>query len=294
MRDIARNEMLLHGHRVVYRVAGSGPAVLLVHGLFDDSRTWRRVMPVLARTHTVIAPDLLGHGESDAPADTDYSPAGHAGTLRDLLDVLGHHQVTLVGHSLGGGIAMSFAYHHPTRVRRLALISSGGFGRDVHPLLRVLSTPGANVALALLTTRATLGLLAGLARLTRAVGAGKPARALRRLRPRLATIDDRGRRAAQIRTLRSVIGPRGQSISALDQLHLLRRIPTLLLWGTRDQMIPAHHTAALRAAHDSAEIVLIDGTGHLPHLSRSELVAERLSAFITSAPAPLAPTAAWW
>jgi len=288
----AHNEMLLHGHRVVYRVAGTGPAVLLVHGLFDDSRTWRKVIPALARTHTVIAPDLLGHGESDAPSDIDYSPAGHAGTLRDLLDILGHEQVTLVGHSLGGGIAMAFAYHYPTRVRRIALISSGGFGREVHPLLRVLSTPGADLALALLTTRATLRLVAAVARLARAARARKPARTLRRLRPRLARIDDREQRAAQIRTLRSVIGPRGQSISALDRVHLLRRVPTLLLWGTRDRMIPARHTSAIRAAHANAEVVLIDGTGHLPHLTRSEFVAERLSAFITSAPGPPAPAVA--
>ena len=140
---VARNEMWLHGQRLVYRVAGSGPPLLLVHGLFDDSLTWREVTPILARTHTVIAPDLLGHGESDAPPHGNYSLAGHAGILRDLLEVLGHHRVTIVGHSLGGGIAMTFAYNYPARVDRMALISSGGFGREVHPMLRALSLPGA-------------------------------------------------------------------------------------------------------------------------------------------------------
>ena len=104
--------MFLHDHRLVYRVAGSGPPLLLVHGLFDDSLTWRKVIPS-ARSHTVIAPDLFGHGESDAPRHADYYLEGHAGTLRDLLEVLGHHRVTIVGHSLGGGIAMSFAYCYP-------------------------------------------------------------------------------------------------------------------------------------------------------------------------------------
>ena len=131
-----------------------------MHGLFEDSLTWRKVIPRLARTHTVIAPDLFGHGESDAPRHADYSPDGHAGILRDLLEVLGHHRVTIVGHSLGGGIAMSFAYSYPARVHRMALISSGGFGREVHPLLRALSLPGARAALRLATMRPTLALLA--------------------------------------------------------------------------------------------------------------------------------------
>jgi EmrB/QacA subfamily drug resistance transporter len=287
---VARNEMSLHGHRLVYRVAGSGPAILLVHGLFDDSRTWRKVIPALAQSHTVIAPDLFGHGESDAPLDGNYSLSGHAATLRDLLEVLGHHRVTIVGHSLGGGIAMSFAYTYPARVRRLALISSGGFGRDVHPLLRALSLPGAGIALRLLTMRTTLGLLARLARLARTVGARTSSRRARRLGLILSSLGGRGRRAALIGTLRSVIGWRGQSVSALDRLYALRRFPTLLVWGTRDRVIPAHHGSAALAIHPGAELVLLDGIGHLPHLTRGELVAEHLSCFIDEAPirAPIA------
>jgi EmrB/QacA subfamily drug resistance transporter len=282
---VAHNEMCLHGHRLVYRVAGSGPAVLLVHGLFEDSLTWRKVIPALARSHTVIAPDLFGHGESDAPSDVDYSLGGHAGTLQDLLDTLGHDRVTIIGHSLGGGIAMSFAYNYPTRVRRIALISSGGFGREVHPLLRALSLPGAGSALRLLTMRPTLGLLAWLARLARTAGARRPARSARKLQLLLTSLGCRGRRAALISTVRSVIGWRGQCVSALDRLQQLRRFPTLLLWGTRDRMIPVHHASAAVAHNPEAELVLLDGAGHLPHLTRAEFVAERLSSFIEEATA---------
>jgi EmrB/QacA subfamily drug resistance transporter len=281
---VARNEMWLHGHRLVYRVAGSGPPLLLVHGLFDDSLTWRKVIPRLARTHTVIAPDLFGHGESDAPRHADYSPGGHARVLRDLLEVLGHHRVTIVGHSLGGGIAMSFAYCYPARVHRMALISSGGFGREVHPLLRALSLPGAGSALQLATMRPTLALLARLARLLRTAGAGRPARGAWQLQLVLTRVGRRGRRAAMIKTLRSVIGCRGQSVSALDRSYALRRFPTLVLWGTRDRMIPAHHASAARASNPGAEVALLDGTGHLPHLTRAGLVAERLSCFINDSP----------
>ncbi|MBV9413359.1 MAG: DHA2 family efflux MFS transporter permease subunit [Solirubrobacterales bacterium] len=288
---VARNEMLLHGHRLVYRVAGSGPPLLLVHGMFEDSLTWRKVIPNLARSHTVIAPDLFGHGESDAPPHADYSLGGHAGTLRDLLEVLGHQQVTIAGHSLGGGIAMSFAYYYPGRVRRMVLMSSGGFGREVHPLLRALSLPGAGRALGLLTTRPILDLLSWLARLARAAGARRSARKARRLELVLAGFGDRGQRAAMIRTLRSVIAIRGQSVSALHRLYALRRFPTLLVWGTRDRVIPAHHASVALAFHPDAELVLLDGVGHLPHLTGSELVAERVSSFINEAPtqAPIVP-----
>ena len=281
---VARNEMFLHGHRLVYRVAGSGPALVLVHGLFENSLTWRKVIPVLARSHTVIAPDLLGHGESDAPGDADYSLGGHAGTLRDLLEVLGHHRVTIVGHSLGGGIAMSFAYRYPGRVHRLALISSGGFGREVHPVLRALSLPGAGPALRLLTARPTLDLLAWIARLARRAGARRPAKSARRLRLMLSSLADRGRRVAMLRTLRSVIGCRGQSVSALNRSYAMRRFPTLVVWGTGDRIIPAHHASAALAFNPGAELVQLDGVGHHPHLTESEFVAERLSSFINGAP----------
>jgi pimeloyl-ACP methyl ester carboxylesterase len=277
--------MLLHGHRLVYRVAGSGPALLLVHGLFEDSLTWRKVIPDLARTHMVIAPDLFGHGESDAPPDVDYSPGGHAGTLRDLLDVVGHDRVTIVGHSFGGGVAMSFAYNYPARARRMALIASGGLGREVHPVLRALSLPGAGPALRLLTMRPAPGLLAALARLAQAAGARRLARTVRELQLMLTNLHDRERRAALIRTLRSVIERRGQCVSALDRFYLLRRLPTLLLWGTRDRMIPVQHASAALVSNPAAELVLLDGTGHLPHLTRAEFVAERLISFIDEAPA---------
>ena len=282
---VARNEMWLHGHRLVYRVAGSGPPLLLVHGLFEDSLTWRKVTRILARSHTVIAPDLLGHGESDAPPHADYSPAGHAGILRDLLEVLGHHRVTVVGHSLGGGIALSFAYYYPARVHRMALISSGGFGREVHPLLRALSLPGAGPALRLLTMRPTLALMAWLGRRLRTAGAPRAARGARQLQLVLTRLGGRGHRAATLKTLRSVIACRGQSVSAFDRSYALRRFPTLVVWGTRDRMIPAHHASAALASNPDAELALLDGTGHLPHLTRAAAVAERLSSFINDSPA---------
>src|SRR5438270_4092556 len=142
-------ELNLHGHRVAYREAGSGPAVVLIHGITSDSSIWRRVLPYLARRFTVIAPDLAGHGGSDKPKG-DYSLAAHASGVRDLLLALGHDRATLVGHSLGGGIAMQLSYQFPERCERLVLVDSGGLGREVSLLLRAATLPGSEYVLPLL------------------------------------------------------------------------------------------------------------------------------------------------
>src|SRR5574341_1646288 len=134
----------IHGHRVAFRSAGSGPAVLLVHGMAGSSATWKYVLPALAQRFTVVAPDLLGHGESGKPRRGEYSLGAHANVLRDLLHVLGHDRATFVGQSLGGGVAMQLAYQYPERCERLVLVGSGGLGREVSPLLRGLAVPGAS------------------------------------------------------------------------------------------------------------------------------------------------------
>src|SRR3954468_13551552 len=152
-----RHELELHGQRVSYRVAGSGPALLLLHGIANSSDTWARVAPLLSDRFTVIAPDLLGHGESAAPRG-DYSLGAHASGARDVATALGHDRVTVIGHSLGGGIAMQFAYQFPERTERLVLVSSGGLGRDVHLLLRAASLPGADFVLPALTSQRLVGL----------------------------------------------------------------------------------------------------------------------------------------
>ena len=139
----------LHGYRRAYRVAGSGPAILLIHGIGDNSTTWATVQTKLAQRFTVIAPDLLGHGKSDKPR-ADYSVAAYANGMRDLLSVLGIDSVTVVGHSLGGGVAMQFAYQFPQLVDRLILVGAGGVTKDVNVALRVASLPLGSEALALL------------------------------------------------------------------------------------------------------------------------------------------------
>src|SRR6058998_149611 len=136
----------LHGHRVIYRIAGSGPPVVLIHGMVNSSRHWESVALRLADAYTVIAPDLIGHGDSATPRG-DYSLGAHAAAIRDLLTAIGIERATLVGHSLGGGVALQFFYQFPQRTERIALVSSGGLGRDVSPLLRSAALPAASALL---------------------------------------------------------------------------------------------------------------------------------------------------
>src|SRR3954452_5801403 len=154
-------QLELHGHRVIYRVAGTGPPVVLIHGMVNSSRHWEEVALRLATDHTVVAPDLIGHGDSATPRG-DYSLGAHAAVIRDLLAVIGIERATVVGHSLGGGVAMQFFYQFPERVERLALVSSGGLGREVGPALRTAALPGTAALLSLTITPRLLSAVRGL------------------------------------------------------------------------------------------------------------------------------------
>ena len=163
----------LHGHEVIYRTAGSGPPVVIVHGMVNSSKHWREVALKLAETHTVIVPDLIGHGDS-AAVRGDYSIGAHAAVIRDLLSAIGVESATFVGHSLGGGIAMQFFYQFPSKVERLALVSSGGLGQEVSPMLRGAALPGAAGLVWAASHRSVLGTLDGIAAAAARPGGGRP------------------------------------------------------------------------------------------------------------------------
>ncbi len=276
----------LHGHRSIYRVAGEGPPVVLIHGMVNSSRHWEGVALALADAHTVIAPDLIGHGDSATPRG-DYSLGAHAASIRDLLSAVGVDRATIVGHSLGGGVAMQFFYQFPHRTQRLALISSGGLGREVSPLLRSAALPGASLLLALAAHRRLLaGLSTGGRRLRRrGWGAGVHLQAIARA---LAPLERAGAREAFLHTLRSVIDVRGQRVDARDRLHLLRGMPTLIAWGERDRTIPPAHGREAHAAIPHSRLVILPGVAHFPHLEDPAALAAVLREFIeTTEPAAL-------
>jgi pimeloyl-ACP methyl ester carboxylesterase len=271
------NELSLHGHRISYRTGGRGPALLLLHGITNSSETWEHVAPRLAERFTVIAPDLLGHGESATPRG-DYSLGAHASGARDVLTALGIERATVVGHSLGGGIAMQFAYQFPERCERLVLVSSGGLGREVHLLLRAAALPGADYVLPALTSAGLIGAGRSLGGLLRRVGVPVSGD-LEVLSRGFASLDNAGSRQAFLHTVRSVIEPGGQRVSALNRLALAELLPTLIVWGERDSIIPVEHGVAAHEAMPGSRFEVFPDAGHMPHDADPERFAALLTEF---------------
>jgi pimeloyl-ACP methyl ester carboxylesterase len=254
----------LHGHRVSYRTAGSGPVVLLIHGIAGTSEQWADVAPVLAEDYTVVAPDLLGHGNSAKPIG-DYSLGAYAVSLRDLLIVLGQRRATVVGHSLGGGIAMQFAYEYPVFCERLVVVSSGGLGREVHPLLRAATLPGAEIVLPLIASQRVLGWGGAVGQALARIGlrAGPDIAEMAR---GYASLADAEARSAFLHTVRAVIDHSGQRVSAADRLYLSSMLPSLIVWGRRDPLIPAAHGESAHRLMPGSCLEIFEDAGHFPHL----------------------------
>ena len=269
----------INGHDLAYRMEGHGQAILLVHGIAASSVTWTDAMRGLAPRYCVIAPDLLGHGESEKPTG-DYSLGAHASFLRDLLRALGIERVTAVGHSFGGGIVMQLSYQHPEVCDRIVLESSGGLGREVNAVLRLLSVPGAELVLPLIAPsfirNGGEALLAWIRR--------QGIRAPRVHEGWLAysALADPGTRKAFVRELRSVVDFGGQVVSAKDRLRAAAQHPTLIVWGDEDRMIPVEHG---RVAHEliaGSRLVIFEEAGHFPHAEYPDRFARVLSEFIES------------
>jgi pimeloyl-ACP methyl ester carboxylesterase len=267
-------EIELHGHRVIYRIAGDGPPVVLIHGMVNSSKHWEQVALQLAERYTVIAPDLLGHGDS-AAVRGDYSLGAHACSIRDLLTTIGIERATIVGHSLGGGIAMQFFYQFPQRVERLALISSGGLGHEVSPMLRGAALPGAAAGIWLVANRRVQSALDSAGKRMRARGIRRGAylqAVARAMRP----LQDAEARHAFLQTLRSVIDVRGQHVSARDRLYLLGQLPTLIVWGERDHTIPMAHGLAAHELIPNSRFVTLPKAAHFPNLEDPNGLADAL------------------
>jgi pimeloyl-ACP methyl ester carboxylesterase len=274
---LTAHQLELHGHQVSYRRAGDGPALLLLHGITDSSATWEGVAPGLAEHFTLIAPDLLGHGESATPRG-DYSLGAHASGVRDILTALGIERVTVVGHSLGGGIAMQFAYQFPERTERLVLVSSGGLGREVHFLLRAAALPGADYVLPALTSAGLIGVGRGVGGLLKRLRLA-PGEDLQVLAQGFASLDNAGSRQAFLHTVRAVIEPSGQRVSAQDRLSLAGLLPSLIVWGERDSIIPIEHGVAAHEAMPGSRFEVFPDAGHMPHDADPERFAELLIDF---------------
>jgi pimeloyl-ACP methyl ester carboxylesterase len=278
---LARRRLLsLHGQRIAYLDAGDGPALLLIHGIAEAAWAWEGVIPALAETHRVIAPDLLGHGRSAKPRG-DYSLGNQATLMRDLMISLDIDHATLVGHSLGGGITMQFAYQYPERCERMVLVASGGLGRDVTFVLRSLGLPGADLVAPLVLSAATHDAIEGLARWLgrRGLKAGAGQRAMWRS---YSGLIEPATRAAFIATVRAVIDQQGQRVSAIERLYLATTMPTMLLWGDKDRIIPASHAVRAHEEMPGSRLEIVDGAGHFVALEQPERVAALILDFLAT------------
>jgi pimeloyl-ACP methyl ester carboxylesterase len=282
----------IHGHRVAFRTAGDGPVVLLVHGMAGSSATWKHVIPALAQRFTVVAPDLLGHGESGKPRRGEYSLGAQANFLRDLLQVLGHERVSLVGQSLGGGIAMQLAYQFPERCERLVLVGSGGLGREVNLLLRLLAAPGAEYAFPLICTPGMRDAGNLVAACLHRLGV-RAAPSIEEIWRSYSSLAEADTRKAFFRTLHAVIDLRGQAVTATDRLYLASHVPTLLVWGAQDRIIPVSHAVDAHEAMPGSRLEVFDDVGHFPHCEAPERFVEVLVDFIASTH-PAAVSAERW
>ena len=255
----------LHGHEVGYRAAGSGPAILLIHGMAGSSATWREVMPALAKKYRVIAPDLLGHGESAKPLG-DYSLGAYASGLRDLMGVLGETQVTVVGQSLGGGVAMQLAYQHPELVERMVLVGSGGLGREVNIILRALTLPGADLLMPLAFNSYARAAASKVGSLLHRTGLVAPH--VEEMWHAYRALTEVENRHAFVRTLKSVVDPGGQSVSAKDRLYLTAAMPSMIIWGDRDPIFPVALGYRAHELMPGSRLEILQGAGHFPHVEQ--------------------------
>jgi pimeloyl-ACP methyl ester carboxylesterase len=278
----------VHGHEVAFRSAGDGPVLVLIHGIAGSSNTWTSIMPLLAEDYRVIAPDLLGHGESAKPRG-DYSLGAYASGIRDLLTVLGVERATVVGHSLGGGVAMQFAYQFPHMCERLALVASGGFGKEVSPVLRAIAAPGSEYVLPVVLTRHLHGAATMVGRVIGSVGLrGDPL--MIEVWDSYTRLTDARAQRAFVHTIRSVIDVAGQRVSARDRLYLAAEVPTLLVWGDRDGVIPVEHAYSAHELIPHSRLEIVESAGHFLPFEQPRLLEGILRDFLsTTEPASVTP-----
>ena len=268
----------LHEQEIHYFRAGSGPVIVVVHGLLCSRAQWSTLVEQLSRDYTVVAPDLLGHGQSAKPRG-DYSLGAHAATLRDLFDALDIRRATLIGHSFGGGIAMQFAYMFRERCARLVLVSSGGLGREVSILLRAPTLPGAEFALPLLSASWLRQGAESAGRFLSRIGV-RSSPDIEEMWRGYVSLGDAHARRAFVATVRSVVDPGGQTVSALQKLAVLADLPVLLVWGARDRLIPSWHGVLAHQAWPGSRLEVFPRAGHFPHLDDPERFAALIRDFV--------------
>jgi pimeloyl-ACP methyl ester carboxylesterase len=274
--------LTIHGHKRAFVKAGSGPALLLLHGLGCDHTTWDPVISTLARRYTVIAPDLLGHGLSAKPR-ADYSVGGYANGMRDLLTVLGIDKVTVVGHSFGGGVAMQFAYQFPERTERMILVAPGGLGHEVSKGIRAITLPGFHTVMGVVTLPGVRHVTMAALRSLAASGVSK-ARDLDEVAEIIDSFKDPKARAAIRHVVSAVVDWRGQVVTMADRAYLTQAMPMCVVWGTDDAVIPVRHAGNAAEMAPGATVEVIANAGHFPHKDHPQRFVKVVNDFIRMNP----------
>jgi 4,5:9,10-diseco-3-hydroxy-5,9,17-trioxoandrosta-1(10),2-diene-4-oate hydrolase len=277
MSEFVEKTIDVEGHRVRYLAAGEGTPLVLLHGVGTSSGEWSWVIPDLARNYLVYALDLPGYDGSYEPPD--YSPSYTASFVKAFLDSVGVERAVVVGNSFGGLVALHLALSDPERVSALVLSDSAGLGRAVNPGLMALSSPGAGDLRAALDKKRP--------------GAAK--RAFRRALLMFARpwqipskwLKDQYKLAqlpnftdATLGTIRTVVGSMGQREVLLDQLPSLR-MPTLIVWGIEDKVVPYSHAKEAIALVQDGSLELIPNCGHLPHVEQPKRFVSVLGQFLS-------------
>ncbi|WET76985.1 alpha/beta hydrolase [Amycolatopsis sp. QT-25] len=287
--------LTLHGREIRLREYlpstkdAAGEPLVLLHGISGSGETWAPLLGHFERTgfgRRVLVPDLPGHGDSAAPR-ADYGLGAMASVVRDVLALTRNRHATIVGHSLGGGIAMQFAYQFPEMCARLVLVGSAGLGPQVTSVLRATALPGANATLTLAVNPVTVAIARGLAAVGRSLG-GKLSAESRELTRHFASLADPARRRAFLFIARSLIDLRGQRASAIDKLYLAREVPTLVIWGAHDPLIPVDHGRKTAELLPDSRLTVFENAKHFPHVADPARFGGELERFLAdTAPARL-------
>jgi len=247
------------------------PPVLMLHGLNDCALTWMNVGEQLAKDREVFIPDLPGHGQSDRP-NASYELMWYAEVMAAWMNYLDLSNVDLIGHSFGGGVAQTMLLYCRSRVRRLVLVASGGLGKEVNFGLRLASLPFLieNLGQPLMRLGTQIAL-----RLSR------DGRSLDHIKVLSQINSQSGSARAFSRTIRDVIGIRGQRRAYHERVHEIADLPPILLmWGAKDPIIPASHAEGFAKTIDCARVIILDDCGHYPHYQQNERFMKYLRRYL--------------
>ncbi|MEE9284685.1 MAG: alpha/beta fold hydrolase [Dehalococcoidia bacterium] len=267
------------GHRLRYWDEGSGPPLLLLHGLGNSTLVWHQAMAGLAQRFRVVAVDLPGHGYSDMPRG-HFPLSEAAGLVALFMRQVGAERFHVAGNSMGGVIALELGLGYPQRVTGLVLVDSAGLGRSIAWILRILSLPGIGEYLDRPSPKQVRQLLR-----TILYDPGLISDAL---------VDEMYRQRSRpgaakwlLRFLRTGVNVAGQrrSIQRQDQLHRLRP-PLLILWGRQDRIVPVAHAHAAAARQPAARLHVFDRCGHWPQMEHTDEFIRVVSNFLHAAEGP--------